>query len=191
MLNHHCLSSAWIKQITWNSELHGVYFVVSGEGEASAHVLCNARRLIGFNVLDESIIDGFLEGSAFGFYGLLFVFVEYVSALGLGGLVLEGGICNIGNIDSSDAKLSARGDRVHLVDALEGYTVHFEGAADEEETRLELLEEDNSSATISAGGKDEDAARFDALAQFGCTSSLPTRLTFLVLSRVPIELFDH
>ena len=168
-----------------------MYFVVSGEGEASAHVLCNARCLVGFDVLDKSVIDGFLEGSTFGFYGLLFVFVEYVSALGLGGLVLEGGICNIGNIDSSDAELSARGDRVHLVDALEGYTVHFEGAVNEEETRLELLEEDNSSATISARGKDEDAARLDALAQFGCTSSLPTRLTFLVLSRVPIELFDH
>ena len=168
-----------------------MYSVVSGEGEASAHVLCDAGRLVGFNVLDESVIDGFLEGSAFGFYGLLFVFVEYVSALGLGGLVLEGGICDLVDFDSSDAKLSARGDRVHLVDALEGYTVHFEGAADEEETRLELLEEDNSSATISARGKDEDAACLDALAQLGCTSSLPTGLTFLVLSRVPIELFDH
>ena len=168
-----------------------MYSVVSGEGEASAHILSDARRLVGFDVLDESVIDGFLEGSAFGFYGLLFVFVEYVSALGLGGLVLEGGICDLVDFDSSDANLSARGDRVHLVDALEGYTVHLEGAADEEETRLELLEEDNSSATISARGKDEDAASLDALAQLGCTSSLPTGLTFLVLSRVPIELFDH
>ena len=168
-----------------------MYSVVSGEGEASAHVLCDGWGLVGFNVLDESVIDGFLEGSAFGFHGLLFVFVEYVSALGLGGLVLEGGICDLVDFDASDANLSARGDRVHLVDALEGYTVHLEGAADEEETRLELLEEDNSSATISARGKDEDAACRDALAQFGCTSSLPTGLTFLVLSRVPIELFDH
>ena len=168
-----------------------MHLVVLGEGEAGAHVLVNEGSLVRLQVLDKCVIDRLLQRGAFGGSSLLLVFVEYVSALGLGGLVLEGGICDLVDFDSSDAKLSARGDRVHLVDALKGYTVHFEGAADEEETRLELLEEDNSSATISARSKDEDAACLDALAQFGCTSSLPTGLTFLVLSRVPIELFDH
>jgi len=168
-----------------------VHFVVSGEGETSAHVLHNASCLVSLQVLEQGVVDGLLESGAFGGTCLLLVFVEYVSALGLGGLVLECSVSDLGDIGSGCLDLSAGRDGVHLVDALEGHSVHLEGTADEEETGWELFEEDDSSAAVTAGSEDEHATLFDALAQLGCSRLLSTGLTFLVLRRVPIELFDH
>ena len=168
-----------------------MHLVVSGEREASAHVLHDAGRLVGLQVLEESVVDGLLGGSACGGARFLFVFVEYVSALGFGGLVLECSVSDLGDVGSSSLHLRAGRDGVHLVNALQGHAVHSEGTAHEEETGLELLEEDDSSTAITAGSEDEHAALFDALAQLGCTRLLSTGLTFLVLRRVPIELFDH
>ena len=127
-----------------------MHLVVSGERETSAHVLHDAWGLVCLEVLEKSSVDGLLEGGALWGDSLLLVFVEYVSTLGFGGLVLEGGISALENISSGGGDLGARGDSVNLVDALEGHTVNFEGTANEEETGLELLEEDNSLATISA-----------------------------------------
>ena len=127
-----------------------MHLVVSGERETSAHVLHDAWGLVSLEVLEKSSVDGLLEGGALRGDSLLLVFVEYVSTLGFGGLVLEGGISALGNIGSGGGDLGAGGDSVNLVDALEGHTVNFEGTANEEETGLELLEENNSLAAISA-----------------------------------------
>jgi len=78
------------------------------------------------------------------------VFVEYVSALGLGGLVLEGCISDFGNVCACNIDLGAGGDGIHLVHTLERHAVDLEGSADEEETRSELFEENNSVTAISA-----------------------------------------
>jgi len=168
-----------------------VNLVVLGERETSAHVIHKARGLVGLHVLDEGVVNGLLEGSAIGGSSLLLVFVEYVSTLGLGGLVLEGGISDGVDLDTSGADLGGGGDGVDLVDTLDGNAVHSEGSTDEEETGLELLKEDNSLSTVSTGGKDEDATGLDSFSQFRGTSLLSTGLTLLVLSWVPIELLDH
>ena len=173
------------------SELHGVHLVVAGEAEAGAHVLHDARRLVSLQVLEQGVINRLLQGGALVRTCLLLVFVEYVSALGFGGLVLECSVSDLGNIGAGSIHLRARSDGVDLVDALEGNTVDFEGSADEEETGLELFEEDNSLAPISAGSENEHATCLNALAKLRSSSSLSANLTFLVLSRVPIELFDH
>jgi len=78
------------------------------------------------------------------------VFVEYVSALGLGGFVLEGGVNDFGDISTLGVDLGAGGDGVNLVHALEGHAVDLEGSADQKETGLELLEENNSVSSESA-----------------------------------------
>ena len=168
-----------------------MHFVVPGEGEASAHVVHNAWGLIGLEVLDESVINGLLESSALRGDSLLLVFVEYVSALGLGGLVFEGCISDLGGIGSGDVDFGTRSNSVNLVNAFEGHSVNFEGTANEKKTRLELLEEDDSLATISAGSKDEHATGLNTLSKLGGIRFLSANLTFLVLCRVPIELFDH
>jgi len=168
-----------------------VHLVVSGERETRAHVLIEERGLVGLDVLDKGVVNGLLEGGAIGGSSLLLVFVEYVSALGLGRLVLEGGISDAIDLDASDTDLGAGGDGVHLVDALHGHAVDLEGSAHEEETGFELLKENNSSSAESTSSEDEHATGLDALAQLGGACLLSTGLTFLVLSGVPIELLDH
>ena len=93
------------------------------------------------------------------------VFVEYVSALGLSRLVLEERIVDSVELEALDGDLGASHDGVGLVHALERNAVHLEGAGDEHETRLELLEENNSVATVLASGKNEDGSLLDALAE--------------------------
>ena len=78
-----------------SSEFHGVHFVILGEAEASAHVVSKAWGLVSLDVLDEGVINLLLEGSALRGDSFLFVFFEYVSTFGLGGLVLESSIGNL------------------------------------------------------------------------------------------------
>lgn len=168
-----------------------MHLVVLGEGEAGAHVLVNEGSLVRLQVLDKCVIDRLLQRGAFGGSSLLLVFVEYVSALGLGGLVLECSVSDLGDVGSLSLHLRARRDRVDLVDALEGHAVDAEGTADEKQTGLELLEEDDTAASIASRSQDEHTALLDTLAQLGSLRLLSTGLTFLVLCWVPIELFDH
>ena len=165
--------------------------VVLGEGEAGAEVFLEEGSLVSLQVLEEGIIDGLLEGDALGGTGLLLVFVEYVSALGLGVLVFEGGVVDLGDVGTLHVDLGARGDGVNLVHALQGDTVDLEGSAHEEETVLELLEEHASLATVLSRGEDENGTGLDSLAQLGGARLLLAGLTLLVLSRVPVELLDH
>ena len=72
-----------------------MHFVILGEAEASAHVVSKAWGLVSLDVLDEGVINLLLEGSALRGDSFLFVFFEYVSTFGLGGLVLESSIGNL------------------------------------------------------------------------------------------------
>jgi len=174
-----------------DSELHGVDPVVPGERETGTEVLPEEGGLVGLDVLGESLVDGFLGGGTLGSNGLLLSFVEYVSALGLGGLVFEKSIIDLGDVDACGRHFRAGGDRVDLVHALEGHAVDLEGAGDKEQTGGQLLEEHDSAASVSSRGKDEHGASLDALAELGGVLLLCAHLTLLVLSRVPIECLDH
>jgi len=138
--------------------------VVPGEGETSTQVLGHG----GLHSLEgshELVIDLLLSGGAIGRHCLLLVFVEYVSALGLGGFVLEESIVDSVGFEALDGDFGAGDDGVSLVHALEGHAVHLEGAGHEHQTGLELLEEDNSVTAVLAGGEDENGALLDTLAE--------------------------
>ena len=173
------------------SELHGVDSVSVAERETGAEILPEQRGLVSLDVLLKSLVDGLLCGSTLRSDSLLLVFVEYVSALGLGGLVFEKSIGNLVDGDALSGDLGAGGDRVDLVHALKRHSVDLEGAGHEEQTGGELLEEHASAAAISTGGKDEDAAGLNALAKLGGVLLLSADRALFVLGRVPIECLDH
>lgn len=176
------------------SETHGVRLVILGEGEASSDVLAQERVLGVLDILDKGSVDGLLEGGTLSIDSLLLGTLGKESLrIGLLGLVVtsEESILNLGDINASNVDLGAGGESVDLVDALKRHTVDLVGATDEQETRLELLEADNSLATETTGEEDEDTAGLDTLAKLGGGSFLGSDTSFDILSRVPLELFDH
>ena len=161
------------------------------ERETGTEILPEHGGLVSLDVLLKSLVNGLLCGDTRRLHGLLLVFVEYVSALGLGGLVFEKSVIELVDSDALGGDLGARGDRVDLVHALEGHSARLEGAGNEEQTRAELLEEHAPAAAISSGGEDQDAASLNALAQLGGVLLLSADRALLVLGRVPIECLDH
>jgi hypothetical protein len=79
-------------------------------------------------------------------------------------------------LGSIELDLGGGGNDVGLVDALEGDTVDLEGAGDEQQARLELLQEDNALATEATGQKDKDGTGDDGAAELGDTSVLAVLL---------------
>ena len=68
--------------------------------------------------------------------------------------------------------MRAGGDHIAGVDTAEGNTVDLEGTGNEEDTLVEVLEEDNALATEATGKEDEDGTGLEALADLGGTDSL-------------------
>lgn len=64
-------------------------------------------------------------------------------------------------------------------------------ASNKEKSRLKLLKEHNSLATESSGKKHQDAARLNSLSELGGGSLACSNLSLLVVSGVPLEVFDH
>jgi len=95
-----------------------------------------------------------------------------VEDLSLGGLLLLGldaieeSVLEVrGDGDLADVDLGLGGGHVLLVDATKWATVELERAGDEQETRRELLEEDNTLASMATSDQDEDGAWRDALSE--------------------------
>ena len=79
-------------------------------------------------------------------------------------------------LGSIELDLGGGGNDVGLVDTLEGDTVDLEGARDEQQARLELLQENNALATVTTGQKDEDGTGNDGAAELGNTGVLAVLL---------------
>lgn len=177
------------------SELHSVGLVVAGKAETRVKVfLHEGSGLISGNSGHNSGIDGLLHGSAIGGNSLLLgAFSEESLRISLLGRVAAGEhlVGDLGDINLGNVDLGGGGDGVNLVDALEGNTVPLVRAGYKQETRLELLKEDNAMATEATGGKDEDGASLDALAELGGVCLLDANRTLLFFGGVPVELFDH
>lgn len=67
-------------------------------------------------------------------------------------------------VDSGQVNLLGCGDDVSGVDAAQGHTVDLEGTSDEEDTLVEVLQEDDALATEAAGEEDQDSTGLEGLA---------------------------
>jgi len=169
--------------------------VVLGEGEAGGEVLSHERLLVlGLERGDDGAVHRLLGGDAICTHDLL------GGTLGEEGLVVgspgpvvagEGLVGDAGHINLRHVNLRARAQRVHLVDALKGHAVDLVRAGDQEQARLELLQEDDALAAEATREEDEDAAGLDASAELGGADLLDSDGSLLVLSGVLFELFDH
>lgn len=88
---------------------------------------------------------------------------------GLGSLGLDevGVVDGLGDLDGRDVNLGRGGDNVGLRDSSEGNTVDESGSGDEEETRGELSEVDDSLSSVSSGEEDEDGSGGDGRSETG------------------------
>mmetsp|Transcript_66854 Transcript_66854/g.161662 ORF Transcript_66854/g.161662 Transcript_66854/m.161662 type:complete len:221 (-) Transcript_66854:2-664(-) len=125
----------------------------------------------GANSLDEGGVNGLLEVLALLRHNLLGVVALGEELLGVaGGLgldLLEEGVGHLGGVDGSDIDLGGGGDDVGLVHTAKGDTVDLEGARDEQETRLELTQEDDALTLEATGKEDEHSARGDGATELG------------------------
>jgi hypothetical protein len=114
--------------------------------------------------------------------GLLALLEESLLGLLLGllllGEVLRGGDLLDGlGVDTGDVDALGGGDHVAGVDTAEGNAVDLEGSGDEEDTLLEVLEEDDTLATEATSEEDQDGTGLEALADLGGTQSLANLYT--------------
>lgn len=88
---------------------------------------------------------------------------------GLGSLGLDevGVVDGLGDLDGRDVNLGRGGDNVGLRDSSEGNTVDESGSGDEEKTRGELSEVDDSLSSVSSGEEDEDGSGGDGRSETG------------------------
>ena len=104
------------------------------------------------------------------YLGLLSLLEESVLAgllLGLlGGEVLRRrDLLNLGLVDAGQVDLHGCGDDVSRVDATKGDTVDLEGAGDEQDTLVEVLEEDDALAAEPTSEQDQDGTGLEGAAR--------------------------
>lgn len=117
----------------------------------------------------RSVVDGEKTKT---YRGLLALLEESLLRLLLGLLLLgevigssdllEGLGVNTGDVDALGG-----GDHIAGVDTAEGNAVDLEGAGDEENTLVEVLEEDDTLATEAASEEDQDGTGLESLADLG------------------------
>lgn len=107
-------------------------------------------------------------------------------------LSLEVRVINVrGNIDARNINLGRGSNDVRLVHPTQGNTVDFVGAGNQEQTRRQLLEEDDALSTETTSKEDEDGSRGDACTQLGGVGSLPRLPRFRdVVGRVEARALD-
>lgn len=95
-----------------------------------------------------------------------------LSLLLLGEVVGSGDLLEGLGVNTADVDTGAGGDHVTSVDTAEGDTVDLEGTGDEENTLLEVLEENDTLSTEAAGEEDQNGTGLEALADLSGTDSL-------------------
>ena len=119
-----------------------------------------------------------IRGKIFITYlGLLSLLEESLLGLLLG-LLLLGEVVGGGDllegllVNAADVEAGGGGDNVAGVNTADGDTVDLEGTGDEENTLVEVLEENDTLATEAASEEDQDGTRLEALADLGGTNRL-------------------
>lgn len=82
----------------------------------------------------------------------------------VGEVLLRGDLVDLGGVQAAQVDLVGGGDHVAGVDAAQGNTVDLEGAGNQENTLLEVLEEDHALATEAASEQDQDGTGLEGLA---------------------------
>ena len=103
----------------------------------------------------------------------------------------EGGVGDLGGVNTGEIDLGGGGHGVNLVDTLDGDTVNLVRSSDEEESGVKSLEHDNSLSSESTGEEDEDTSSFESSSELGGVVSLGSTGAGDVIGGVPGELFDH
>lgn len=75
-------------------------------------------------------------------------------------------------VDAGNVDALGGGDHVAGVDTADGNTVNLEGTGDEENTLVEVLEENDTLATEAASEEDQNGTRLEALTELSGTQSL-------------------
>lgn len=75
-------------------------------------------------------------------------------------------------VNSGQVNLLGCGDHVSGVDPAQGHTVDLEGTGDEEDTLVEVLQEDDALATEAASEEDQDGTGLEGLARLPSASGL-------------------
>lgn len=89
------------------------------------------------------------------------------------------------HLDARDVQFGASGNNVGLVHPSNGNSIDLERTSDQQQTRLELLEEDDSLSPESTGEQDQDGTRLDGRSESSTLGSLSSDLGLLdVLGRV-------
>lgn len=104
-----------------------------------------------------------LEESLLGLLLLALLLGEVVG----GGSLLDGLLVNTLDVDAR-----AGGDHIAGVHPSERNTVDLEGAGDEENTLVEVLEEDDTLATEATGEEDQNGTGLEAFPELGRTDGL-------------------
>lgn len=107
----------------------------------------NRSYLCLLSLLEESLLASLLLG------------LLSDEVLGLGDLL------NLLLVDSGQVNLLGCGDDVSGVDPAQGHTVDLEGTGNEEDTLVEVLQEDDALATEAASEEDQDGAGLEGLAR--------------------------
>jgi hypothetical protein len=111
---------------------------------------------------------------------LLLTFTEELLLLGLLtgrlGLGKVGVVDGFGNRDTGQINLGGSGNDVSLTDSSHRNTVESERTRDEEQTGIELLQEDDSLSSESTGQEDKDGSGGDGSSELGLADSLSADL---------------
>ena len=95
------------------------------------------------------------------------------------------------DVNAVHLQLHASCHCVNLVNTLEGDSVALVRASHKKKTAVELLEEYDTLASESAREENHNFSRFQRLSKFGLLWLLLANISFLVLSGIPLEIFDH
>lgn len=160
-------------------ELEFVNSVTLGEGPGSSDVLGEVVDLL--DVGQQGGVNGLLlRLPLVGQELLLLTFSEELLLLGFlaGSLGLGevGVVDGLGNGNTGQVNLGGGGDNVGLGDSSQGDTVESERTRDEQETGIELLQEDDSLSSESTGQEDEDGTGGDGRSELGLAGSLSADL---------------
>jgi len=111
--------------------------------------------------------------------GLLFSLLLLGEVVGGRDLLQSLGV-DTGNVDALGG-----GDHVAGVDTADGNTVNLEGTGDEENTLVEVLEENDTLATKAASEEDQNGTGLEALTKLSGTQSLANLYAQIHVSNCP------